>query len=191
VNRELFEKDAGRIQLNVDKGKANVILTVCRITAKKGLATQLGIFTRLIKIDPHNHWVIAGDGDFLPILKRMVKESGLSEKVSFLGRVSRADLPRVYKSADVFWFMSEYDEAFGLVNIEAQLCGLPVITSNRAGMAETVSDKKTGFLVNSETECLDILINETYRKIDQKDILDFAGQFDTRLSALQLMRILK
>jgi glycosyltransferase involved in cell wall biosynthesis len=63
-----------------------------------------------------------------------------------LGRVDRADLPAIYSAADVFAFPG-LDEPIGMVYLEAQACGLPVVAFDNAGVSEVVATGVTGLLV--------------------------------------------
>jgi phosphatidylinositol alpha-1,6-mannosyltransferase len=84
--------------------------------------------------------------------KRLEKRAG--GNVRFLGRVSDADLPRLYACADVFamccrdrWNGLEA-EGFGIVFLEAAACGVPAVAGRSGGSHEAVADGETGFVVN-------------------------------------------
>ncbi len=89
--------------------------------------------------------VIAGDGKERDKLQQLAREH-LPERVLFLGKIPREDMYRYYSAADVFVFPG-IRESLGLVFLEAQSCGLPVIAFNNAGVPEAVQDGKTGLLV--------------------------------------------
>ena len=91
--------------------------------------------------------VLVGDGELRPEYEKLAKGLGIGERVTFLGRISDAELPDVYRSADVLAFPSVTGaEAFGLVALEAQACGIPVVASDLPGVRTVVNDKVTGFL---------------------------------------------
>jgi len=91
--------------------------------------------------------VLVGDGELRSGYEKLAKELGIGERVTFLGRVSDAELPDVYRSADMLAFPSVTGaEAFGLVALEAQACGIPVVASDLPGVRTVVDDKVTGFL---------------------------------------------
>jgi glycosyltransferase involved in cell wall biosynthesis len=78
-------------------------------------------------------------------LQKKIKDYNLSETVIMTSNI--ADMPAIYALADVVLCVSTKAEAFGLVSIEAQAMGRPVIVSNIGGLKETVIDGKTGWLI--------------------------------------------
>jgi glycosyltransferase involved in cell wall biosynthesis len=89
--------------------------------------------------------VIAGDGKEREKIQQMAAEH-VADRVLFLGKIPRKDMYRYYSAADVFVFPG-IRESLGLVFLEAQSCGLPVVAFNNAGVPEAVQDGKTGLLV--------------------------------------------
>ena len=79
-------------------------------------------------------------------LRAIVDNLGISSRVDFLGPVAHHELPYFYAAAEAC-LMPSYSESFGLVGLEAQACGCPVIASNVAGLASVVRDEVTGYLV--------------------------------------------
>jgi glycosyltransferase involved in cell wall biosynthesis len=91
---------------------------------------------------------IVGEGPERPRLERAASSR---EQIEFLGRVSNEEVRDLYRRAAVVVFPGEED--FGIVPVEAQACGRPVVALGRGGAAETVVSGETGVLVNeSETE---------------------------------------
>ena len=80
-------------------------------------------------------------------LVSLVKELDLLENVIFLAPSSREKLTSVYRASTLVAVPS-YSESFGLVAIEAQACGVPVIATNVGGLKTTVADNESGLLVN-------------------------------------------
>lgn len=89
--------------------------------------------------------VIAGDGKERKALEKLAAEQAPG-RVRFVGKISRSELYRYYSAADLFVFPG-IGESLGLVFLEAQACGLPVVAFDNAGVPEAVQDGKTGFLV--------------------------------------------
>jgi glycosyltransferase involved in cell wall biosynthesis len=89
--------------------------------------------------------VIAGDGKEKDKLKQLAA-AHLPQRVRFVGRIARNDMYRYYSAADLFVFPG-IRESLGMVYLEAQACGLPVVAFNDAGVPEAVKDGVTGLLV--------------------------------------------
>ncbi len=85
------------------------------------------------------------------------------EQIKFLGTMSQGDLVDYYQRAKAFVFPIKWNEPFGLVPVEAMSCGTPVIAFKNGGVAETVIDGETGFLVE-ESDSIEGLI-EAHSKI--------------------------
>ncbi|HYL08118.1 MAG TPA: glycosyltransferase [Candidatus Udaeobacter sp.] len=81
-------------------------------------------------------------------LSAIAASAGVSDRVDFLGSVAHHELPFFYSAADVL-VMPSYSESFGLVALEAQACGLPVVGSGVSGLRSVVRDEVTGYLIES------------------------------------------
>jgi glycosyltransferase involved in cell wall biosynthesis len=93
------------------------------------------------------HLVVAGGGELLGGFRRHARESGVGERVHFLGAVPHAELPDLLRAADLFLLTTEPPESFGIVLIEAMACGLPTIATDYPGVRAVVDDGETGLLV--------------------------------------------
>lgn len=88
--------------------------------------------------------VIVGDGRERQRLQRLAADR-LPGKVLFAGSVARRELYRYYSAADLFVYPG-IGESLGMVFLEAQSCGLPVVAFRTAGVPEVVADCNTGLL---------------------------------------------
>ena len=154
VDTEIFrplykERDELRKFFNVE-GKF-VLLSLGRLVKRKGFDNAI---KALIHLDDISDIIllIVGRGPEKRFLTNLAKTSSLNDKVRFLGFVSPDYLPKVYSVADLFVapfkVIGRDMEGFPLVVQEAQACGVPVITTNTAGVPELIQNDKTGFLVN-------------------------------------------
>jgi glycosyltransferase involved in cell wall biosynthesis len=90
---------------------------------------------------------IVGDGPDRERLRRLAAAHGSANNgTTFLGRLPDADIRELYRQAAVTLLPGEED--FGIVPVEAQACGRPVVALARGGATETVIDGKTGVLVD-------------------------------------------
>lgn len=89
---------------------------------------------------------VAGAGDDLPRLRRLVTSRGLEDAVTFLGFVNEAQKLQLLRTswANVF---SSPKEGWGITVIESAACGTPSLASDSPGLRDSVRDGETGFLV--------------------------------------------
>lgn len=138
----------------------SVMLTVGRMAKSeryKGHDTIIKILPEIIKKVPDVVWVVAGTGDDSQRIKDIVVNSKLSNYVIFTGKVPENELPALYKAANIFVMPSIErkdktgikGEGFGIVYIEANACGIPVVAYKTAGVTEAVINGETGILINS------------------------------------------
>jgi D-inositol-3-phosphate glycosyltransferase len=81
-------------------------------------------------------------------LKAVASSLGVRDRVDFVGSVAHHELPYFYSAADVC-VMPSYSESFGLVALEAQACGLPVVGSTVSGLRSVVRDGSSGYLLDT------------------------------------------
>jgi D-inositol-3-phosphate glycosyltransferase len=88
-----------------------------------------------------------GDESEKERLKAIASEVGVRDRVDFVGSVAHHELPYFYAAADVC-VMPSYSESFGLVALEAQACGCPVVASGVSGLRSVVRDQVSGYLID-------------------------------------------
>jgi glycosyltransferase involved in cell wall biosynthesis len=114
------------------------ILTVSRVVPHKRVEDLLALHAELLRLAPKAHLVVAGGFDAghasFRALRRRADALG---QVTFLGRVSHAELVAAYRSADVFVSMSEH-EGVGVPLLEAFASDVPVMAFGAAAVPETL-----------------------------------------------------
>lgn len=80
-------------------------------------------------------------------LHALTSELGLEGSVRFLPARPQSQLPEIYRASDVV-LVPSHSESFGLVALEAQACGVPVVASDVGGLKSIIKDGATGFLVD-------------------------------------------
>ncbi len=98
--------------------------------------------------------------------KEVIETASKSPNVNFIGKVERNDVPEEMARAKALLMPIKYDEAFGLVMIEAMASGTPVIAYNTASAPEIIEDGVTGYLVEPDNPKS---MAEAMNKIDQID----------------------
>jgi len=127
--------------------RAPMVLFVGRLVEKKGAGLLLDAFAEVRKAVPNARLVIAGDGPQRSALE--TRAAGI-EGVTLLGSIGHDKVRQLLSETRAFCLPSitaENGDAEGLplVLLEAQGCGVPVITSARGGTTEGIADGKTGF----------------------------------------------
>ena len=110
--------------------------------------------------------VFGGDGPANEELQAKATEFGID--AHFLGFLDRAELPAFYSALDVFGFPSPI-ETQGLVALEANACGTPVVGVDTGGLSNTIVDGKTGF--HYEIGDVGAFREAIQRAIDERDSL--------------------
>lgn len=131
----------------VEKIESSYIFSLRRLEPSKGVDVLINAFM-LIKEDfPKLNLVIAGDGSEAENLKKLVSKHELNDRVSFIGTVNFNRGISILKGATLT-VVPSLSEGGGLVNIEAQAVGCPVIASRVGGIPEYLSDGESGLLFN-------------------------------------------
>lgn len=117
------------------------ILFVGNLNPKKNLLTLIRAFRKLrTKGVTDFPLVLVGKHDmYKEDLSRAIEEWSLTPHVIFTGFVPNADLPLLYRAADLFVFPSLF-EGFGLPVLESMACGTPVVASNTTSLPEVAGD---------------------------------------------------
>ena len=94
-------------------------------------------------------YLIAGQGEDRIRLEGVADLNGVSEQVRFLGKVPEADLPDLYRAADLFVLPST-GEGFGIVYLEAMACGTPAVGLSVGGVPDPLGDGELGTLLPTD-----------------------------------------
>ncbi|MBL0715165.1 MAG: glycosyltransferase family 4 protein [Desulfosarcina sp.] len=142
------------------------------------------------------HLVICGQGSSGPYLRGLADQL-LEDRVIFTGKVVRAKMNQIYSAADLFTFPG-IREGLGMVYLEAQACGLPVVAYDRWGASEVVVNGQTGLLCtpdepNAFERALDtfILDGELRRRMGEAAHTHVNTHHDQTLNYRQFEAMLK
>jgi phosphatidylinositol alpha-mannosyltransferase len=150
VDLEHFSPDVSPIDKFCD-GKLN-ILFAGRLEKRKGLNYLLKAYQQVKQEIPDSRLLIVGPGIRLRRkYEKQVKKSDLKD-VIFVGYVADDELPRYYKTADVFCAPATGWESFGIILLEAMATGKPIVASNVEGYASLITHGAEGWLVPPRDE---------------------------------------
>ena len=149
IDLKLFQpgpRERAKVGLPEDKTIFLLVGGLDRAHLFKGVPVAIRALAALNNLNAY--LAIRGDGDLKPGFEALAKELGVTDQIQFLPRCAVEDLPRLYRSADALLFPStSRSEAFGLVAVEAQACGIPVIASDLPGVRSVLQPGRTGWLV--------------------------------------------
>ena len=137
----------------------HVLLTVGRLQKRKGQDYFIQAMPELIERFPNIHYAIVGRGECEDYLRALVVEYNLVDNVSIHNDLDDEALVKAYQQCDAFILpnrtIGSDIEGFGMVLVEAQVCGKPVIAGDSGGTRETMNIGKTGHIIDcSSTENL-------------------------------------
>ena len=144
VDRKIFIPD-----LSVEK--ENIILSIGRIQEQKGQLQTIEFLNNFKKIqNDFKCYFIGGPSgkhgnEYLHELKQTIKDLNLDKHVEFLGDLPQTEIIELFKKAKLLIHTSKF-ETFGLVAIEANTMGVPVLTTNNGSLMEIIENNKNGYL---------------------------------------------
>lgn len=140
-------------------GNEPCVLFVGSLIPRKGLPFLVEAAKKIVKENAGTKFLIVGDGPLRNQLATSLEAANLSGNFKFLGNLKEDALPAVYNCADVF-VLPSIQEGQGIVLLEAQASGKPVVAFDVGGVNEAVQNKETGLLVNrgSNGELADALL---------------------------------
>jgi phosphatidylinositol alpha-1,6-mannosyltransferase len=140
-----------RVRARLGWGERRVVLTVGRLQKRKGQDMLIRALTAVRRAVPDVLYAVLGDGEERPALERLADEEGVRQSVQFLGEADDETLVRCYQQCDLFALPNRQVgadiEGFGMVLLEAQACGRPVLAGASGGTAETMRAPQTGRVV--------------------------------------------
>jgi spore coat protein SA len=133
-----------------------ILLFVGRLRKIKGIHRILQAMPYIIQTVPDILLIIAGSAfygsdrktDYVNHLHQLAMS--FPNHVRFISFIPHAEIHQWFEAADIVLVPSIGQEAFGLVNVEAMACGVPVIATNIGGMPEVIDHGRTGYLINTD-----------------------------------------
>jgi phosphatidylinositol alpha-1,6-mannosyltransferase len=159
VDSQLFSPSADGAMVRRRHGLIDrpVIVCVSRLVARKGQDVLIRAMPTIARAIPGVALLIVGGGPHREQLERMVREAGLERDVVFTGSVPFEELPAHYAAGDVFAMPCRSRlrglevEGLGIVYLEANACGLPVVAGDSGGAPDAVLEGQTGHVVDGRS----------------------------------------
>jgi glycosyltransferase involved in cell wall biosynthesis len=177
--------------------EANMQTMICvgRLSPEKGQTGLLRAFAKLRARRPELMLRLVGDGPDRMSLEALAKELGLTDAVTFAGRLPEEETLAEIARSDLL-VLPSFMEGLPIVLMEAMAVGVPVIASRVAGIPELVEDGETGLLFTPSdwdelASRIDFLLGDEAQRtrLTEKAKAKVASEFDTRTSAEQLARL--
>ncbi len=131
-----------------------ILLSVGRIVKRKGFDSVIRSMPRILEKIPNLYYVILGDGPELKNCESLIADLGLSGNVKIISGAGDIERDNWYGACDIFIMASKNIngdfEGFGIVYLEANSAGKPVIAGDSGGVRDAVIDGLNGLLVNPE-----------------------------------------
>jgi len=195
VDSELFSPDQST-------ERENIFLSIGRIQQQKGQLETLKFLNSFkeIETDFKCYFVGGPSGssgeEYLLELKKIVKDLSLDSHVEFLGNLPQVDITNLLNRSKLLIHTSQY-ETFGLVAIEANSTGVPVLTTNTGSMKEIIVNNKNGYLAkdlfdsNVNTFVKELLLND--KKFDEisEYCLEKSKEYDWSNTTKELEKLYK
>ncbi|NYH89742.1 glycosyltransferase [Actinopolymorpha rutila] len=131
-----------------------VVVCVARLTERKGQDTLITAWPHVLREVPGATLLVVGDGPYRTDLERLADETGVRGDVVFAGAVPWTDIPPYFDAGDVFAMPCRTrlaglePEGLGIVFLEAQASGLPVVVGDSGGAPDAVRHGETGYVVD-------------------------------------------
>ncbi|RRJ84602.1 glycosyltransferase family 4 protein [Aestuariirhabdus litorea] len=149
----------------LQQGETLLMLSVGRLSRRKGFDTMIKVTGRLRKQGINVHYAIAGIGEDQDYLQKLVDDQQLCPAVSLLGAVEAEQLPLLYQACDLFVMPNREVngdvEGFGMVYLEAAACGKTSVSGTSGGVVSAVLHEQTG--LNCDGDSVDAVYDGVYR----------------------------
>lgn len=125
---------------SLETEKEDYFVTASRLVAYKKIDLIVKAFSKM----PNRRLIVIGDGPEMSHIKKLS-----TKNIELLGHVAFNDMIKYLQKAKAFVFAAEED--FGIVPVEAQACGTPVLAYGKGGVLETVTDGVSGVFFHEQT----------------------------------------
>ena len=192
-----YSKEECRRKLGLPLDK-NIVLFVGNLILYKGPNVLIRAIPKIVKKVPNTLFIFVGKGKMRNELEKLANKLGIRNHVRFTGFVEECLKPFYYKSADIFCLPSVMStESFGIVNLEAMACGIPIVASRIGGVPDVIKDGENGLLVPPKyvnslaSSIIYLLENEGVRRKMGKNAKEIVKNFTWNKVAKMVRKLYK
>jgi len=186
---KILPKDKARKMLNLSLDK-KIIINIGNLLPVKGQSYLIAAMRKIVDKKKDVLCIIIGDGPLRKDLENQIKKLNLENYVKLVGFKPHDEIPLWMNAADLF-VLPSLSESFGIVQIEAMACGVPVVATRNGGSEEIIISEDYGFLCPpKDPECLAEKILEALEKEwDKEKIRKYAEQFTWENVAKEIIKL--
>lgn len=166
------------VNIETEKPKEKVVTFLGRITMQKGPEYFVETAVKVLKLDHNARFVMAGSGDMMEKMIRLVAERGIADRFHFPGFQKGDEVYKMLKASDVY-MMPSVSEPFGISPLEAMQMGVPSIISKQSGCAEILTNViKTDYWdIDAMADAVYSILNypAMYKQLREDGLKEVAG----------------
>ena len=163
--------DSSKLRAELGLSNKSVIISVGRLVHRKGQDMLISSLPQIKAKIPNVQLLLVGVGPHQDYLEKLAVKLGVTDCITFIGRINYADLPKYICIGDIFAmpsrsrFLGLEVEGLGIVYLEASSCGLPVVGGKSGGAPDAVLAGETGVVVDGTNTfeiaeaCIELLKN--------------------------------
>ena len=157
------------------------LITIGHVSQRKGQHRVIKALPELLKLFPEIQYHIVGRPMNQVQLEKLADELGVKKHIQFHGRIkNHDDLSMYYRAGDMFMLLSENQpdgdvEGYGIVALEANEYGMPVIGAKFCGVEDAINNGKSGYLVDGNN--INEICKAVVKCLEEKDMLS-AGSLE-------------
>jgi glycosyltransferase involved in cell wall biosynthesis len=178
IDLQRFQPDASASNRKKFNWSNNFIILCTRNwETRYGVDLVVKAFCQTAGLMPEARLVLVGGGSQEKILRKMVLDAGMQNKVDFSGRIEYEDIPKYYQAADLY-ISASYSDGSSVSLMEALGCGCPVLVSDIVSNREWVTPGKQGWLFKDgdSNDLANTLLSVYQQRSNMQIIRDHARQ---------------
>lgn len=172
-----------------------LILNVARLVPAKDIPNMIKAAHLALQKNKNLRFIVCGDGEERAPIEKMIKDLNM-EDTFFIVKAFGPELPKFYQAADIFLHVPKFANHYGIVYVEAQAAGLPIIAANEEATPSTVGSSALLVEIKDSTQLADAILklasNKSLREKLSKEAMSRADRiFDLDKTTLEEEKLYK